>query len=263
MAIAFPFSERYQAGSSPVHRADPRVKLAVTVAYVFAIAFTAVGAWAVLALLALPVLAAIALARLPAALVLRRSLLALPFVLAAVPLAFTKPGDTVFELPLLGWTASREGIEATTTILAKSWLSVLAAVVLTTATPATDLVRALQGLHVPKLLTAVVFFTYRYLFTIGEEAGRLVRGRDSRSARLAGYRSGGSIPWRARVVGHMVGSLFLRSFERSERVYAAMQARGYDGELRFLSEHPLRRREVAAGVLIVLYGLAVQAAARV
>jgi cobalt/nickel transport system permease protein len=85
-----------------------------------------------------------------------------------------------------------------------------------------------------------------------------MRGRDSRSARIEGYRSGGSLRWRARVAGHMVSSLFLRSYERSERVYGAMQARGYDGELRFLSSPVLRPREVVLGALLLAYGVAVQ-----
>jgi cobalt/nickel transport system permease protein len=176
---------------------------------------------------------------------------------------FTEPGEEAFVLPLVGWSASWEGLEAVGSILLKSWVSVLAAVVLTATTPATELVRGLQGLHVPRLLTAVVFFTYRYLFAIGEEAQRLMRGRESRSARIEEYRSGGRIRWRARITGHLVGSLFLRSFERSERVYAAMQARGYDGELRFLAQPAVEPRETVIGVLVVAYGALVQVAARV
>lgn len=263
MAMGFPFAERYLDGTSVLHRADARVKLAVTVAYIFAITLTPVGSWVTIALLAVPVVAGVVFARLGVGLVLKRSLLAAPFVLAVVPLMFTKPGDEAFALPLVGWTASWEGLEAVTTILLKSWLSVVAAVVLTASTPAPELVHALQGLHVPRLLTAVVFFTYRYLFTIAEEGQRLMRGRDSRSARIQGYRGGATIRWRARILGHMVGSLFLRSFERSERVYAAMQARGYDGELRFLARAAVRPREVAIGALVVAYGVAVQVAAHV
>jgi cobalt/nickel transport system permease protein len=263
MAIGFPFAERYLEGSTAVHRADARVKLAVAVAYIFAITLTPVGGWVAIALLALPVGLFAGVARLGPWLVVRRSLLAAPFVLAVVPLMFTRPGDEAFAFPVVGWDASWEGIEAVATILLKSWVSVVAAVVLTATTPATELVRGLQGLRVPRLLTAVVFFTYRYLFTIGEEGQRLMRGRDSRSAHIEGYRSGGSIGWRARITGHMVGSLFLRSFERSERVYAAMQARGYDGKLRALAQPAVAPREVALGALVVVYGVAVQVAARV
>ena len=106
MALHLPFRERYEARSSPLHRADARVKLAATVAFVFAVTLTPVGAWTALALLAVPPAVAAAASRLPPWLVLRRSALALPFVLAAMPLAFTREGPAVFSLPLLGWDAT-------------------------------------------------------------------------------------------------------------------------------------------------------------
>jgi len=60
----------------------------------------------------------------------------------------------------------------------------------------------------------------------------------------------------------MVGSLFLRSYERSERVYAAMQARGYDGELRLLWARAWRLTEMVVAVALVLYMAGVQVYAR-
>ncbi len=85
------------------------------------------------------------------------------------------------------------------------------------------------------------------------------RARASRSASLTG-RGGGSIAWRARVSGAMVGSLFLRSYERSERIYAAMQARGFEGEFRHLHSRSLRPPEIlalgAALLLCVMFTLA-------
>jgi cobalt/nickel transport system permease protein len=93
---------------------------------------------------------------------------------------------------------------------------------------------------------------YRYLAVLTDEASRMLRARASRSAIRLGHHGGGSIRWRAEVTGRMVGSLFLRSYERSERVYAAMQARGFDGELRYLPGPGLRPRQLAGfGLTIV------------
>ena len=73
------------------------------------------------------------------------------------------------------------------------------------------------------------------------------RARASRSAAAPdGRKGGGSIAWRAKVTGSMVGSLFLRSYERSERIYAAMQARGFEGEFRHLHSRALVPMEYAA-----------------
>ncbi len=262
MAARVPFGERYLAGRSAIHTTDARAKLPATLAYIFAVTLTPVGHWPALGLLALPLAAALVLSRLSPLVVVRRSALALPFLLAAVPLMFTKEGEVLFSVPLFRWTASEEGLEAVLSILAKSWLSVVAAVILTATTPAAELLRAMRTLGLPRLLVATVSFMYRYLFVIAEEALRLMRARDSRSARLPGQRGGGTLGWRARVTGNMVGSLFLRTYERSERVYAAMQARGYDGEPRFLSNRAWRAMDVVLATALVAYLAGVELYAR-
>jgi cobalt/nickel transport system permease protein len=262
MAVGIPYGERYLPGSSAIHTMDARAKLPAALAYIFAVTLTPAAHWPALGLLALPLVAALAVSRLSPLLVARRSALALPFVLAAVPLMFTKEGDALFSVPLFGWTASQEGLEAVLSILAKSWLSVMAAVILTATTPAAELLRAMRTLGLPRVLVATVSFMYRYLFVIGEEALRLMRARNSRSARLPGQKAGGRLGWRAKVLGHMVGSLFLRTYERSERVYAAMQARGYDGEPRFLRVCAWRAVEVAVAAALVVYLAGVEVYAR-
>ena len=250
--------ERFEAGDSVLHRADARVKLCATLGYILAVALTLEGDWLTLALLLPPLVLGIALSGLSPLFVVRRGFLALPFVLVALPVLFNREGTPLFEVPFFGWVATEEGLEAVATIFARSWISVLAAVLLTATTPANELLRGLRSLRVPRILVATVAFAYRYLFVIAEEASRLMRARDSRSAALPGRRAGGSLGWRARVLGSMVGSLFVRSLDRSERVYAAMQSRGYAGEFRFLDTPTLRGIEVAAAVALTAYVALVQ-----
>lgn len=152
-------------------------------------------------------------------------------------------------------TVSGQGLREFTTIAAKSWVSVQAALLLTYTTPFHDLVDGLRELRLPRIMVAIISFMYRYLGVLTGEAGRMNRARQARSAIPAGSASGagGSLRWRAAVTGHMVGSLFLRSYERSERIYGAMQARGFDGELRYLPGPPIPRRATVA------FGLAVAA----
>jgi len=102
MVVRTPFGERYLPGRSAIHATDARVKLPATLAYIFAVTLTPVGHWPALGLLALPLAAALALSRLPPLVVLRRSALALPFLLAAVPLMFTKEGEALFSVPPCG-----------------------------------------------------------------------------------------------------------------------------------------------------------------
>lgn len=260
MAIFF-VKERYRGGSGLLYSADARIKLLVAVLFAFGVTFVPEGHWLAYAGFALFAAAAVATSRLRPTLVLGRSMLALPFVAAAVPLIFTREGDTLFHVPLLGWSASSEGVVAVASIMLKSWLAVLMAVVLTGVTKPLDLIRGLERLRLPRILVATVMFMYRYMFVIVEEAQRLMRARDSRSATDGGSKPGGTVWWRGQVLGNMVGALFVRSYERSERVYLAMQARGYDGTIRFSEEEALAGRDwtLLAIALILLLGLTIYA----
>jgi cobalt/nickel transport system permease protein len=194
----------------------------------------------------------------------RGAFIALPFLVAALPLIFLREGD-----PLATWrigpvelTVSSEGLRAFGTIAAKSWLSVQAALLLTYTTPFHELIDALRKLRVPEVMVAIIGFMYRYLSVLSDEAARLVRARASRSAAVPGLRSGGSLAWRARVTGGMVGTLFLHSYERSERIYAAMLARGFSGTFRHFHGRGLTAGEwLAAGLVaagLVVFELAAQ-----
>jgi cobalt/nickel transport system permease protein len=123
---------------------------------------------------------------------------------------------------------------------------------------------AMRALKMPRLLVAIFGLMWRYLFVLADEALRLVRARQARSgeAEVPGLRAGGDVAWRARVTGGMAGSLFLRAFERSDRIYTAMLSRGYDGEVRSspLARLPAADRLVLAaglGLLLALLALAV------
>jgi cobalt/nickel transport system permease protein len=194
----------------------------------------------------------------------RSAFFALPFMLAALPLVFTRgaPHLAVIDTGPLTVAISQEGFRQFTTIALKSWVSVQAALLLSFTTPFHDLVDGLRELRLPRILIAIISFMYRYLGVLGDEAHRMNRARASRSADRGATGAGGSLLWRGRVTGSMVGSLFLRSYERSERVYAAMQARGFDGELRYLHGPRLEPRAliwftVALGALVV-YEVAAQ-----
>ncbi len=177
----------------------------------------------------------------------RRAFLAAPFLLAALPLVFTRPEDPLgsFALGPVTLTVSGEGLRMFSTIALKSWISVQAALLLAFTTPFHDLVDGLRQLRLPRIMVAIISFMYRYLSVLTDEATRMARARASRSADRDG-RGGGSISWRVRVTGSMVGSLFLRSYERSERIYAAMQARGFEGEFRHMHSRSLAPMEYAS-----------------
>jgi cobalt/nickel transport system permease protein len=237
--------DRYQAGASPVHRLDPRVKVVLTLFFIVSNVALPDGAWLAFLLAWGLLLGISAAAGLGPGYAVRRSFVALPFALVAVSVIVAVPGQPVAVWTVGPWqlVATDAGLVRFASILLRSWLSVQGAILLTATTPFPDLLHALRHLRVPSLLVVIIGFMYRYLSVLTDEAVRLLRARDARSARPAGGGGGGSITWRARVTGYMAGQLFLRSYERSERVYQAMLARGYTGHFLTLTPHRMTDRD--------------------
>lgn len=237
------FLDPYRPGVSPIHRLDGRVKFVATVAFILTVALMPRAAWPVYILLFALLLLVELLAGLGIAYVWKRAFLALPFALAAFPLVFTQGMSVLVAFPAgnPAFIVYREGWERFASIVLKTLLSVQAAIILASCTPFPQLLQAMRGVGAPRLLTAMFGMMWRYLFVLADEALRLMRARAARSGRMDGRRGGGTLLWRARVTGGMAGSLFLRGLERSERIYAAMLARGYDGEARAWPSPPLSR----------------------
>jgi cobalt/nickel transport system permease protein len=256
--------DAYHHRSSLIHRLDGRVKLVLALLFIVSTALTPDGAWPAYVLLAALVVGVGVASQLGVGFIQRRAVVALPFALAAVTVLFSTPGRPLLRAQVLSWqlALTDAGLIRFVSIVLKSWLSVQMAVVLTASTSFPTLLQAMRSLRLPRVLVAIAGFTYRYIFVIGDEALRLMRARAARSSAPDGE-GGASVFWRARVTGQMVGSLFLRSIERSERIYDAMLARGYDGEVRSLRPPVLLARDVLAALPFVLALVAIQVLARV
>ena len=240
------------------------MKLPVALAFIFATSSLPVGLWPAFGVMLLIVWTAAALSGVGVIRVFLRSLVATPFMLIALPTVFTKPGATIFELtpPLITLTATDEGLAFFTTVIMKSWLSVTAAVLLTSTTPAFSLLSALRSLKLPAILVSIVMLMYRYLFVLVDETQRLLRARTARSAAI-GPGAGGSIIWRAKGAGGMAGSLFIRTLDRSERIYLAMLARGYDGRILQSRQTPLPKLAYAQIALAAIIFATIAILARI
>ena len=115
------------------------------------------------------------------------------------------------------------------TILAKNSLAFLAMLVLAAVTPWNLLVSAMRRLGMPRVLVATLLFMERYVHVLADELGRMSIARRART-----FRRGNLVPWST--LTSLIGMLFLRSFERADRVHDAMIARGWDGTLRTLDD---------------------------
>ncbi len=216
----------YQHRPGPLHRLRPEVKLAATLLFVAAVVATPREAMWAFGVHALIVTTAAAIGRIPPGFLLRRLVIEIPFLLFAVFLPFLGGGE---QIDFLGIALSQQGLAAAWNIVAKATLGAAASIVMAATTQVPDILKAFDRLHFPRLITSIMGFMIRYLDVVVGEFNRMRVALQSRSYRPHWF-------GQARAIGAAAGTLFVRSFERGERVYLAMQARGYTGVMPRMAE---------------------------
>lgn len=241
----------YLAGASPLHRLAPECKLAAAVLFVFTIVATpreAVWAFACFGLILL-VLAGVG--RVPLGFVARRLVIEIPFLAFAALMPIVGEGERV---NVLGVSLSVAGLWAAWNIVVKATLGVATTVLMAATTPVPDILRGLERLRVPRVFVGICAFMIRYGDVISAEMQRMRVARASR-----GYDA--RWLWHARAVAASAGTLFIRSYERGERVYLAMASRGYSGALPVLSDDAGETRRWAFALGLPLAGAVIAALA--
>lgn len=208
-------------GHSPVHQLPARVKLVALLAFVLAVVSTPREQMWAFGIHLFLLVAVIVIAELPPRHVLARIAIEIPFVLFAVFLPFLGGGPRT---EVLGMSLSQEGLWGAWNILAKGTMGVTASVILVSTTEVPHILRGLGQLRVPPVMVAIAGFMVRYLDLIGAEMQRM---RTAMAAR--GYTARGM--GQAKILATAGGALFIRSYERGERVHQAMLARGFTGKM--------------------------------
>jgi cobalt/nickel transport system permease protein len=236
----------YLPGHSAVHRLPAEVKIVAAVLGVICVVATPREAFPVFAGFLLVLAAVWAVAGIPPGWMLRRSLIEAPFVVLAVLLPFTG-GEP--RLDWLGLSLSEPGLLGAWNILVKGTLGVLTSLTLAATTPLRDLLAGLQRLHAPALVVTIATLMLRYIDVIADEArrmrlARISRGHDPRFL------------WQVGATARGVGALFVRSYERGERVHLAMLARGWAGAMPRMSDEATTGRQWRRGLAPVAAALA-------
>jgi cobalt/nickel transport system permease protein len=241
------FIDRFALGNSPIHRLDARAKLVAVVGYTIVLIsfhrYTVAG----LAPMAVLPLAMLWFGGVPVGFALRRAAIFSPVILmfalmcpiydrAAQPATF---GPWQFELRG-GWFAAGD-------VALKFTFGVLALTALVCTTRFALLLEAMRRLGVPRAIVAQLGFLYHYIFVLIDEAMRIRRARDFRGAAQA------TISRRLAAGGGVIGSLFIRTLDRSERIQIAMSARGYRGETHGLGRLRFTGRDAAFLILVAAY----------
>lgn len=228
----------YLPGHSPVHRLPAEVKIVAALLGAICVVATPRAAFGMFAG-HLAVLAVVwGIARIPPGWILRRAVIELPFVVLAVLLPVTGPDPRI---DVLGVALSQPGLLGAWNIIAKGTLGVLISLTLAATTPLRDLLLGMQRLRAPALVVTIATLMLRYTDLIVAEAGRMRRARLSR----------GHDPrflWQVGATARGVGALFVRAYERGERVHLAMLSRGFDGTLPHAAEDAPNRRQWATGL---------------
>ncbi len=222
--------DRLSFRDTPVHRLDPRVKVAATMLFLITVvSFPKYEIAALVPFFLFPVLL-LTLGEIPFGFILRKVLFVSPFVVLVGIFNPILDSRTVVVsgIPFsAGWLSFGS-------ILIKFSLTVSAALLLVATTSFPGVCRALRRLGFPAIFVSQLLFLYRYLFVLAEEAMRIARARDLRSSGSSGTGIG--------VFARLVGVLFLRTVDRAERVFQAMLSRGFEGDI-----PSLKRSRVAAG----------------
>ena len=250
---AFDHRHLHVHGTSPIHRLAPEAKLLGLLGFVITVAVTP-RQWVIaFAIDGTVLLSVFVVARLTPRLVLGRLAAILPFVAFAFLLPFVGDGETTSVLEI---NLSIDGLWASWNVLAKATLGAAASIVVTATTPIPELLAGLSRLRVPAAVVAIIGFMFRYLDLMVDEFGRM---RRAMAARVFNPRW----LWQSRPLASSAGALFVRTYERGERVHNAMVARGFTGTMPTFSEASTTRRDwllaaipsVAAVVGLTIVGL--------
>ena len=218
----------YVHGHTAVHRLAPQCKLAAQLLFVMVVVATPREAFWAFAVYAVVVIALIRLAEIPPGFVAKRLVFEVPFIAFAVLLPFIGRGERT---DVFGPALSVEGLWGAWNIVAKATLGLAVSILVAATTTMPEFLRGFERLHLPWAFTSTASFMIRYFDVIADEMQRMKVARESRAYDPRWI-------WQVRAVAASAGALFIRSYERGERVYLAMLSRGYAGSLPRVDETP-------------------------
>ena len=206
---------------SIVHSLPSHLKIIAVLLFILVVVSTPITYWPAFVVFLALVIAAATAGKISILTLSKRALIEVPFIFFAVLMPFFGTGER-FELG--PFNLYREGLLAGLSIVAKGTLGVLSAVILSTTTTAREILRGLERLRLPTIMVQIASFMLRYVNVISDEMERMKIARQSR-----GFDATGVKHWK--VIATSAAALFIRSYERGERVHLAMLSRGFDGEL--------------------------------
>ncbi len=249
--IEYPEIDRYASLDSPLHRFDPRAKLIAFLSLIFSIVLVPDLKVAFIGLLFAVFM--LILSRIPLTFVFHYLEWVAIFILSFfVILIFTFPGEEIARFYLLSITA--EGLYTGSLITVRAFSALILIFPMIGTMRFDTTIKALYRLRVPGSLVQMLMFTYRYIFVLMDEFQSIWTAMESRGFQLR------SNFYALSTIGKALGMLFVRSYERAERVYQAMCSRGYTGNPRTLVEFDIRMKDYLLAVSIMGFAVSLHIA---
>ena len=223
---------------SITHSLPAHVKIMTVLAFISVSVSTPITRWPAFVAFFLLLVTTAVLSKIPLLLLFKRALIEIPFIFFAILMPFFGTGE---KFEIAGIELYREGLLAGTSIVVKGTLGVLAAVILSTTTTAREILRGLERLKLPAVMVQIASFMLRYVNVISDEMERMKVARESR-----GFVATGIKHWK--VLATSAAALFIRSYERGERVHLAMLSRGFDGNLPSLDNNKATQSQWATAL---------------
>lgn len=234
------FLDRYSNKRSLIHQIEPRIKIIVFFTYILCVVLTSPRQTAQFLAYFVLIFAVAIISCVSLFYILKHSLIIIPFAaLTAIFIPFFKEGKIAgsYNLGIFELTLTYNGLWILWGVLIKSWLSVLAMIILSSTTKFADLLKGAEKLYIPRIFLMMLSFMYRYIFVLIGEAMRMRRAWESRYF-------GGRIIAQVKVFANFIAMLFIRAFERGERVYIAMCSRGFEGKINTLNLLQIRLLDI-------------------
>ena len=227
------------------HLLPSHLKILAVLAFISVSVSTPITRWPAFIAFFLLLVATAYASKIPLLLLFKRALIEIPFIFFAILMPFFGTGE---KFEIAGIELYREGLLAGTSIVVKGTLGVLAAVILSTTTTAREILRGLERLKLPAVMVQIASFMLRYVNVISDEMERMKVARESR-----GFIATGIKHWK--VIATSAAALFIRSYERGERVHLAMLSRGFDGNLPTLVTDTVTKQHWISALSIPLLAL--------
>ena len=240
--VEYPEIDRYSSRNSPMHRFDPRAKLIAFLILIFSIVLLPNLKLAFIGLLG--AIFFLIASKLPLRFAMQHIkwvfLFIVPFI---VIMPFTVPGTEIFNFH--GLTMTYEGLEYGILVAVRALSAVILVIPMIATTRFDITIKALAKLKMPNMLVQMFMFTYRYIFVFVLEFQRTWRAMTARGFKMK------TNLYALKTLGKGLGTLFVRSYERGERVYQALRSRGYTGTPKTLVVFKMRTMDYIMAVAII------------